>query len=147
MTTAMLATAMSIETRFGSFPGNSGDVITMPEGLPGFETCRRFVIVTASTLAPFTCLQGLEGGRPSFLALDPRVILTDYAATLSSSDRHRLDVRDHDDLLWLALVRLGDDAASVNLRAPVVINPRRMIGLQSIDAERPYDTNHPLLVD
>lgn len=146
MMATMIATPMSIETRFGSFPGNSDDVVTMPEGLPGFESCRRFVVVTASTLAPFTCLQGLDGDRPSFLALDPRAILTDYQATLSVSDRYRLDVREHDTLLWLALVRLGDDNASVNLRAPVVINPRRMIGLQSFDAERPYETNHPLLV-
>jgi flagellar assembly factor FliW len=143
----VIATSMSIETRFGSFPGNGDDVVTMADGLPGFESCQRFVIVTSSALEPFTCLQGLDGARPSFLALDPRFVVNDYTATLNLADRLRLDVQEHDSLLWLGLVQLGDDEASINLRAPVVINPRRMIGLQVIDAERPYGIDHPLPLD
>jgi flagellar assembly factor FliW len=138
---------MPIETRFGSFPANVEDVVTMADGLPGFESCHRFVIVTASALAPLTCLQGLEGARPSFLALDPRLVIPDYAAMLQPSDRRRLDAQADEALLWLALVQLHDEGGSINLRAPVVINARRMLGLQIIDADSPYATDHPLLVD
>jgi flagellar assembly factor FliW len=138
-----------IETRFGLFPGNTGDgtVVTMPDGLPGFEKCRRYVIITAPTLAPFTCLQGLDESRPSFLALDPKMLIEDFALDLGDADRARLDARKDDSLLWLALVRFEPEVAKVNLRAPVVINPRSMSGVQLIAQESPYSTEHPIPLD
>ena len=37
------------------------------------------------------------------------------------------------------------DRVLVNLQAPVVINPARMLGIQLIDADGPYSTHHELL--
>jgi flagellar assembly factor FliW len=121
------------------------DVVTMRDGLPGFERCRRFVLSAPSDLAPLVHLQGLDGTRPSFLALDPRRAWPAYETVLSAADRKRLGAEDGDVLLWLALVRIDGARVFVNLHAPVVINPRRMLGLQVVPAESPYDTNHELL--
>jgi flagellar assembly factor FliW len=138
---------MAVETRFGSFEASPEDVIAMREGLPGFAGCRRFVVIAAPVLQPFTCLQGLDEPRPSFLALDPRQIVTEYAAVLLPTDRKRIEAETGEPLLWLALVRLEDDHAFINLRAPIVINPRRMLGVQLVAADSPYATDHPLLLD
>lgn len=119
-------------------------VVTFPHGLPGFERCRRFVVVAAADLAPFVCLKGLEESEPSFLAIDPRRIEPGYRVSLSSADRRRLDAAEDEALLWLALVRVDGDAATVNLQAPVVVNPRGMRGLQLVTAESPYSAAHPL---
>ena len=138
---------MAVETRFGSFEARPEEVIAMREGLPGFAGCRRFVVIAAPALQPFACLQGLDEPRPSFLALDPRQIVPEYAAVLLPSDRKRIDAEVCEPLLWLSLVRLEDDHAFINLRAPIVINPRRMLGLQLVSADSPYATDHPLLLD
>ncbi len=138
---------MPVATRFGSFTARPEDVVTIADGLPGFAGCRRFVVVAAPALQPFTCLHSLDAGGPSFLALDPRLVVSDYAAPLPEPDRRRLDAEPGDALLWLALVRLEDDGGSVNLCAPIVINPRRMLGLQLIAADSRYATDHPLLLD
>jgi flagellar assembly factor FliW len=139
--------ALNVETRFGSYLADRGAVVTVADGLPGFERCRRFVVVTAPTLQPFNCLQGLDESRPSFLTLDPRSVVKGYATELPPADRARLEVAEGDALLWLALVRLDGDRALVNLRAPVVINARRMLGLQLIVPESPYSTEHVLPLD
>lgn len=131
-----------VETRFGVFDVNPGDVIRVPGGLPGFEQCRRYVVVTSPPLEPFTCLQGLDDSRPSFLALDPKLVVPDYGVPLSPADRHRLEAGEGEPLLWLALVRLDADAVLANLGAPVVVNPRRMIGIQAIPADTPYAIDH-----
>ena len=48
-------------------------------------------------------------------------------------------------LLWLALVSAHEHApATVNLRAPIVINPASMRGIQIVPAESPYRLDHPL---
>ncbi len=145
---AHATTPAAVETKFGSFETDPRWVVTIADGFPGFEKCRRFVLVTSPQLEPLKCLQGLEEGKPSFLAIDPRLALPGYPTTLSQEDRQRLDVADDGEvLLWLGLVTVRDETVLVNLRAPVVINPRRMIGLQVIDPERPHPTDHPLTLD
>lgn len=138
---------LSVETRFGKYLADGGAVVTLADGLPGFERCRQFVVVTGPTLQPFNCLQGLDDSRPSFLTLDPRSVLDGYVTDLPATDRERLDARADDALLWLALVRLDGDRILVNLRAPVVVNARRMVGLQLIAADSPYSTEHALVLD
>ncbi len=125
----------------------AGPIVKMPDGLPGFEQCRRFVVVQSDALQPFTCLQSLDEPQPSFLALDPRQIVGDYSMPLADGDRARLDAHDGDALLWLALVCVESEAATINLRAPVTINARTMRGIQVIPSDSPYSTAHPLPLD
>jgi len=136
---------LDIVTRFGTFTVDPADVVTFAHGLPGFERCRRFVLVSAPSLDPFTCLHGIDASEPSFLTLDPRRVVPDYDTPLGDGDRHRLGVAADDALLWLAVVHVDDhDAARVNLKAPVVINPRKMVGLQVMAADTAYVTDHLL---
>jgi flagellar assembly factor FliW len=125
----------------------AGAIVTMPDGLPGFEQCRRFVVVQSDTLQPFTCLQSLDDPKPSFLALDPRQIVAGYSMQLADGDRARLGAQDGDALLWLALVCVESENATVNLRAPVTINARTMRGIQVIPTDSAYSTAHPLPLD
>lgn len=143
----MVLQELSVETKFGKYLADGGAVVTLGDGLPGFERCRQFVVVTGPSLQPFNCLQGMDDSRPSFLTLDPRSVVEDYVTELPAADRERLEARADDALLWLALVCLDGDRILVNLRAPVVINARRMIGLQLIAADSPYSTEHVLSLD
>ena len=129
----------------GRVETRSKDVIVFPDGLPGFEACRRFLVLTSDDTQPFQCLQGLEASRPSFMTMDPARVLPGYRMILSPSDRRRLDAQEGDSLLWLAIVTVGaDETALVNLRAPVVINPRLMIGYQVMPHDCLYPLRHPL---
>ena len=143
----MTAESPLIETRFGAFAANDRDIVTLISALPGFERCRRYVLLSARSLEPFTCLQGLDEPRPSFLTVDPRVVVPGYNLPLEDNDRRRLDLLPSDTPLWLAIVGLSADAASVNLRAPIVVNPRRMVGLQLLPAASAYSCDHRLPLD
>lgn len=142
------ASGTRIDTRFGSFEAAPRDVVNIAGGVPGFESCSRYVLVGAPDIQPFTCLQGLDAPQPSFLLIDPRLVDPAFAMTLSASDYRRLESTEHETLLWLAIVRVGtDDDASVNLRAPIIINPRRMIGIQALPHESAYRHDHPLRLE
>jgi flagellar assembly factor FliW len=127
-------------------PLASDAVVTFSEGLPGFETCRRFVLVRSATLEPFTVVQGLDGAAPpAFVAIDPHLVERDYFALLDGADLDRLDADPGKPLLWLAIVATQPDgAATVNLRAPIVINPAAMRGIQVLSGEDTYPLEHPL---
>lgn len=107
-------------------------VVTFPAGIPGFETCRRFVLIASDDLTPLGCLKTLDPPGASFLVIDPKLLALNYDQTLREFERARIGAAAGDSLLWLAIVTVTADGASANLRAPVVINPRRMIGCQFI---------------
>jgi flagellar assembly factor FliW len=138
---------IEIDTRFGKCATQADGVVTIAEGMPGFERCRRFVLATSADITPFTCVHGLDDSRPSFLAVDPRLVLDSYAQPLDAVHRQRIEASDDEPLLWLSLVRTDGDRATVNLRAPLVINPRRMLGVQVIPAASAYALDHPLPTD
>lgn len=117
------------------------EAVTFPDGIPGFESCRRWVVMAAEGSTPLRRLHALDGVGASFLAIDPRMVLEGYRCELSASDRHRLGAGDDEPLLWLALVMVEESGAvTVNLRAPIVINPGTMRGQQVL----PHDCLYPL---
>jgi flagellar assembly factor FliW len=125
--------------------GAVNGVVTFADGLPGFEASRRFVLVTSPSIAPFTIVQGVDGGAPSFVAIEPHRVDAAYLSGLSDADRVRLDAVAETPLVWLALVTAqADRSATVNLRAPLVINPGSMRGIQIMAAESGYRVDHPL---
>src|SRR5262245_60296258 len=138
------AEAQAVETRFGPFTLDEPNVIEFPGGIPGFETCTRFVLVASTDLAPFSCLQALDPPRPSFLVIDPILIDARWRGELQPAERARLGVEDRDVLLWLAIIAVTPTTATANLRAPLVINPRRMVGCQIIRDDSEYSTEHPI---
>jgi flagellar assembly factor FliW len=136
-TSAVVSRAPQIEAP----PQVSRDVVRFSHGLPGFEECRGFVLMASDALGPLQCLKAVEGPPASFLVIDPRRVLPEYRCELGEPHLRRLGAADHDTLLWLALVTIElDGTITVNLRAPIVINPVQMIGCQVV----PYDCVYPL---
>ena len=117
------------------------EAVTFPNGIPGFESCRRWVVLAAEGQTPLRRLHAVDGVDASFLALDPRQVLDGYRCELSDADRARLGADASSPLLWLALVSVEPSGAvSINLRAPIVINPENMVGHQVM----PYDCLYPI---
>lgn len=138
-------TQIRIETRFGEFEADRRNLVDFPAGLPGFEQCRHFVIMSSTAMAPLQCLHAVDGTPASFLVIDPRLVLPDYRCVLNAPDRARLGADDDSSLLWLALVTFNDSGpAWANLRAPVVINPARMLGYQVMPHDSLYPVRHAI---
>jgi flagellar assembly factor FliW len=119
------------------------NVIAFPKGIPGFEGCRGFVLMAPESGNGLQYLRSVDGPAASFLVLDPRQLLEGYRCELSEGDRERLHAAPGASLLWLVLVAVEPDGAIVaNLRAPIVINPERMLGAQVIPHHCLYPLRH-----
>lgn len=122
------------------------EAVTFPDGIPGFESCRRWVVMAAEDATALRRLHALDGPDASFLAIDPRMVLDGYRCELSTTDRRRLGAADNEPLVWLALVMMENNGAlTVNLRAPIVINPRTMTGQQVLPHNCLYPLRHVLV--
>jgi flagellar assembly factor FliW len=132
-----------LETRFGAFEAGTGSVIRFPAGLPGFENCREFVLLSGA--GHLQCLYAVSGGPAAFLAVDPRRVLAGYRCRLSADDRARLNAGEGSLLLWLALLSVGPEGQlQANLRAPIVIDPASMRGFQIAPHQAVYPLRYPL---
>lgn len=138
-----MSTSLAHETASsGDGAADRKNVITFSKGLPGFEACRSFVL-SATGNSDLQCLSSLDGPNVSFLTIDPRRALQGYRCQLTEADRFLLGASEEDDdrLVWLALLMVEPGGTvTVNLRAPIVINPDRMLGQQVI----PYQCIYPL---
>ena len=118
-------------------------VVSFPDGLPGFELCRSFVLLSSPEMEPLQQLRSVDGPEASFVGIDPKLILPTYRCELSEFDRERLGAKDDSVLLWLAIIGIdADGTTTANLRAPVVINPENMTGRQVMPHRCLYALRH-----
>ena len=121
-------------------------MIGFPGGLPGFENCHSFILMELEGNDLLHYLTAVEGPDATFLVIDPRRVMPDYQCELADGDALRIGADVGTPLLWLALVSIDrDGATTVNLRAPIVINPKRMLGQQVIPHDNKYPIRHVLL--
>jgi flagellar assembly factor FliW len=104
------------------------------------------VVLASDALAPLQRIDSIDGPAASFFCINPSSVLPGYSCRLSTADLQRLDATEQTPLVWLALVTVeATGTVSVNLRAPIVINPERMIGRQVVPNDGTYPIRHLLL--
>jgi flagellar assembly factor FliW len=134
----------TLHTAFGQFEVAPADVVSFPSGVPGFESARAFVLLSTPSMGVFSLLQSVDGDV-SFLVVDPRLVLPEFRCVLGQTDQARLQAAAESVLLWLSIVTFEPSGhAFVNLRAPIVINPGRMLGYQVMPHNSLYPIRHPL---
>lgn len=119
--------------------------VTFPSGLPGFEECRTFVVVSGGDFGPCVGVRGLDGRCPFFLAVDRRTLAGADVDPVSAADRIRVGASDTTALLVLCLVTARESGPVVNLAAPLVINPETMLGVQVVPNDQTPVHEMPLV--
>ena len=113
-------------------------VIEFPAGLPGFEQCRRFVLVhEEGGAASVFLLQSVEDPDVAVSLTGPEQLGVTYEFPLTDEDVAVLQLaRPEDALVAIIVRREDDDPATAGLRAnfmaPVVINVGARRGLQKV---------------
>jgi flagellar assembly factor FliW len=123
------------------------NVIHMPAGLLGFETQKRFVLLTDPEEAPFSWFQALGDTSTAFLVLSPFEAVPEYQPDLSDDDVAYLDLKKAEDALIYNIVTLRSEQPTINLKGPIVINRYTLRGKQVVlqNASK-WSVRHPLPV-
>lgn len=140
---------MMINTRlFGELEIDEERIITFKEGMPGFNYLHRFVLLTAGDdKSPFKWLQCVDDGDIAFALVNPFEIVKDYDFELPDDVVERLGISSYEDILVYAVVVIPEDAskASMNLKAPIVINVKRRAAEQVVLDTDAYSVRHYIL--
>ncbi|MGA2557151.1 MAG: flagellar assembly protein FliW [Verrucomicrobiota bacterium] len=122
------------------------DIIRLPLGLLGFEHVKQYVLLANPAEEPFMWFQMLDDTKRAFLVAPPSRLVSDYQPDISDDDVEFLGITDPSDAILLNIVTLrGSSRPTVNLKGPVVINRRTLIGKQVIpNNATQYSLRHPL---
>ncbi len=134
---------------FGKLSYREESVFDFPFGLPAFEHEKQFVLIESATHAPLVFLQSLAKPALCFLAFPILVVDRDYQLEVAREDLEALGLDPErqpalgSEALVLALVSLHDGiSATANLMAPIVVNLKSRLGLQSIRHDSRYSHQH-----
>ena len=122
------------------------DIIRLPFGLLGFEHVKQYTLLTNPEEEPFMWFQMLDNAKRAFLVVPPFRVVPDYQPDISDDEVDFLQLSDPSDAFLINIVTLrGKHHATVNLKGPIVINRRSLLGKQVIlnNAAR-YSLSHPI---
>ncbi|MDQ7990567.1 MAG: flagellar assembly protein FliW [Candidatus Dactylopiibacterium sp.] len=124
--------------RLGSLEVPSDRVIEFPQGIPGFEHCRRFTVLEVEqSEQAYALLQSVDDPDVLFSVTTPDLLGLHYEFTLAPEEQALLGAERVEDVAVLLILRRSEaPGASVqaNLMAPLVINVSARKGVQKIIA-------------
>jgi flagellar assembly factor FliW len=117
---------------FGNIEIDPAGIIHFPGGVPGFEDCRRFVLLQRPEEAPVAWLQGVDDPDLAFAVVEPRHFLAEYHPPLSPAELEPLKLAAGEEALILIILVLAPEPERItaNLQAPVIINRKEKLGAQ-----------------
>ncbi len=138
---------MKVETtRFGVVEIDEASLVSLPEGLLGFEGYSRYCLLQPRPSASFRWLQSIEDPSLAFVVVDPSEHFHDYEIEIRDSDIQKIQLCDAEDAMVLVIVSIRDGGKSIsaNLAAPIVINSKNLTAAQIVLQDERYETRHAM---
>ncbi len=139
---------MRLQTKyFGEIEYDDSQVLSFPNGLFGFDDERSFLLLPFEGSGGFMlCLQSTATSALAFVLLDPFSLCPDYHPVLQDAELALFGAEDISSLCFYVLCAVKNPVAesTVNLKCPVVVDPRTNEARQIILETDSYGMRHPL---
>lgn len=139
---------MKLQTKYlGEVDINESDAINFINGIPGFIEETKFVLLDLPGNPLFQILQSIQSESVAFILTNPHQIYKDYAFELDDNTVNLLGIESEHDVAVLSIVTLGQsfEKSTLNLKAPIIINPNTKNGKQLILNTDDFATKAPIM--
>lgn len=119
-------------SRFGKMDINHSDMLLMPQGLIGFETCRHWVLLSSEGNEEVAWLQSVAQANVAIPVVSPRRFAPNYRAHVHQRALSLLHLRTEDQLYVLSVVSKSGVTLTANLKSPILLNASRHIAVQVV---------------
>lgn len=138
---------MRITTRdFGELEIDESTVISIPNGIIGFEDTKRYTLISPLGEDKFPMwLQSVEAAEPCFVVYDPMQLCSEYRFEITDEEQALLGIDENSPYRVLVVAIVPDDyrKTTINLRCPIIINTKTSVAAQVILTEH-YDFRCPV---
>jgi flagellar assembly factor FliW len=128
----------------GEIEADESRIIEIRGGILGFEDQTRFIMIDDNESTPFMWLQSLDREATAFIVINPFLVVPRYAPEISDNDGRSLELNDPAQAMVIAIATLRRNPfrISVNLRAPLIINPAKRIARQIVLEDAQWQIQH-----
>ncbi|SFZ72653.1 flagellar assembly protein FliW [Chitinimonas taiwanensis] len=122
-----------VTPRFGVLEIEENSLITFPDGLPGFDNCKRFKLLHEDVAEPKVLwMQSLDEPEVVISVIDANLLGLHYQLALSDAESALIQYTGGQDvILLLTLTRDGDgNKIQANTQSPIVLNAASRLALQ-----------------
>jgi len=132
--------------RFGQIEINDGKIITFINGLMGFENLKKYALMDHPGTNFLKWLQSVEDPEVSLPVVNPTVFFPDYSPIISQNELEALKIEEPEQAVVLCVITVSHDVqkATVNLKAPIIINTDKRLADQVIAENHEYLVRQPL---
>ncbi|XZE22562.1 flagellar assembly protein FliW [Pirellulaceae bacterium SH449] len=124
---------MQIQTsRFGKIDVDHADLLLMPHGLIGFETCRHWILLSTDDQSPVAWLQSVALANVALPVISPRRFIPEYRARIQRRDLASLNLHNEDQIYFLCVVSKTGSILTANLKSPILLNATRHLAAQLV---------------
>jgi len=133
-------------TRFGDINIDKSRIILMKGGILGFEHLGKYVLLTQNEKTPFWWFQSVEDGSVAFVIINTFAIDPDYEPVISNAKADLLEIASPEDVVLFSVVTIRSDPFTVtaNLRAPIMINAKKMLAGQVVLVDPDYPVQYTI---
>lgn len=134
-------------TCLGDIEVEGEKIITVPEGILGFQNSKRYVILDHNEDSPFKWLQSVDEPEVTFVIINPLFFKADYCIQIYRNEISVLEPFDSNDILIMVIVTIQKDSKDItaNLQGPLIINPKNQLAKQVVLANNEYTTRHSIM--
>ncbi|MBF0319550.1 MAG: flagellar assembly protein FliW [Nitrospirae bacterium] len=118
-------------SRFGQVEVDSDKVITFPDGIVGFPSIKRYVLLDHNDTV-VRWLHAIDDPDVAFIVVEPMVLVPDFKLTLDPTTKRYLKLEDAKDLVILVIIRVENERVIANFHGPLLFNASIMLGVQVV---------------
>lgn len=141
---------MKINTKFfGEIDVNEEQIIQFPNGIPGFEQEKEFVLLDINEEGTYSSLQSVNNAGVALVVSNPYLFFSDYEFDLDHNTVNLLNIDSHEDVMVLSVLTIKDPfkETTANLQAPIIINHKKNKAKQLILNDTNYQTKEPIFAN
>jgi flagellar assembly factor FliW len=132
---------------FGEIEIENPVIIEIKDGIIGFESVKKYVLLDPPEESAFKWLQSIDNPDLAFIVIPPDIFHYNYKLEVSKEDLESIGLKNPEEAVCLAIVVVPEDPSrmSANLQAPIVINPKNFLAKQMISTNPQYTVRHYIL--
>lgn len=124
---------------FGELAIAEEEILHFPQGLFAFEEISDYVLLEREDCF-VKWLQSVQDQDPRFMVCDPEEIMADYRPVIPAESLRELGIQEGESYQLYLIAVIPDEITemTVNLKSPLVINPRNHLAAQIILEQEDY---------
>lgn len=133
-------------SRFGSVEITQEDILSISEGIVGFNNLTKYVLLDDPDDEIFAWLQSCEDPAVAFPVLEPELFTTNYNIEMTRHDLNALQIPSIESARVFTIVTIPNDPTQMtaNLKAPIVINVEKRMAKQCVLQDSKLEIREPI---